>query len=79
MSKAVISSDSEKMAKSAKIAFSRLKYAVIVFAVPWIVSTIMNLLGFLGAEYTYCLNITSEQINALEKNEEEEAKNYMKK
>ena len=74
MSKAVISSDSEKMAKSAKIAFSRLKYAVIVFAVPWIVSTIMNLLGFLGAENTYCLNITSEQINALEKNEEEEAK-----
>ena len=50
LSKAVISSDDDKMTKSAQMAIKRLKYAILIFAVPWIVSVVMSILGDIGIE-----------------------------
>lgn len=66
LSKAVISSDNDKMTKSAQMAIKRLKYAILIFAVPWIVSVVMSILGDIGVEYTSCLNITQAQVGVVE-------------
>lgn len=58
-SKAVVSGNLESQAKSVKLIPKRIMYAVIIFAVPWIVSTIMNFLSFVGlnagSDYNICI------------------------
>lgn len=76
LSKAVISSDDDKMTKSAQMAIKRLKYAILIFAVPWIVSVVMSILGDIGVEYTSCLNITQAQVGVIEQREEKEEEEY---
>lgn len=65
--KAVVISKEDEQVKSMKLVVKRIMYAVFIFATPWIVSVIMNILGEAGIEvggdYTVCLN-TVKNISA---------------
>lgn len=81
-SKAVIMSDEKVQKKSISLFMKRLLYAVLVFAVPWIVKVLMITLGnTLGEEgttnFTDCLeNANSQCIEALDSNNQTLIKNY---
>ena len=71
MSKSVMSNDESAQSKKLKLFFKRILYAVLIFAVPWIVEVFIVTLGDLIGEdkvnFTDCLdNANSECIEALE-------------
>lgn len=55
--KAVVADSEDKQLKSTKLVGKRILYAVIVFAVPWIVSVLMSILSSqsIKSEYLTCL------------------------
>ena len=55
--KAVVADSEDKQLKSTKLVGKRILYAVIVFAVPWIVSALMSILSSqsIKSEYLTCL------------------------
>lgn len=68
-SKSVVTSDVGSQNKNMKLFIKRVIYAVLIFAVPWIVETLMVTLGDLteGVNFTDCLqNATEEKIAELE-------------
>lgn len=68
-SKNVASGSSDSSKKNLNMFLKRLLYGVLVFCVPWIVSTFMKLLGDLteGVNWTDCYNnANKEYINAHE-------------
>lgn len=70
-SKVVISGEDKDAKNNLNLFIRRIIYAVLVFAVPWIVKTVMILLGNLTEEvnFTDCLeNANSEKIKSLEGN-----------
>ena len=74
-SKSVVTSDDGTQKKNMKLFVKRIVFAVLVFAVPWIVEVLMINLGNLtdGVNFTDCLeNANSEKIEALEKKTEEQ-------
>lgn len=77
-SKSVTSSDEGAQKKNMKLLGKRIVFAVLVFAVPWIVETLMVSLGNLteGVNFTDCLeNANSEKIAELDKRLAEQEKN----
>lgn len=58
--KAVISSNPDEQIKSTKLVTKRILYAIIVFAIPWIVSIFVSILDSVGLDkennYIECLN-----------------------
>lgn len=69
LSKTVISGEEKDGKKNLNLFIKRVIYAVLVFAVPWIVKTVMIFLGDLteGVNFTDCLkNANSETIKSLE-------------
>ena len=77
-SKSVTSSDEGAQKKNMKLLGKRIVFAVLVFAVPWIVETLMVSLGNLteGVNFTDCLeNANSEKIAELDKQLAEQEKN----
>lgn len=69
-SKSVVSSDEGAQKKNMTLLGKRIIFAILVFAVPWIVETLMISLGNLteGVNFTDCLeNANSEKIAELEK------------
>lgn len=69
-SKSVVSSDEGAQKKNITLLGKRIIFAILVFAVPWIVETLMISLGNLteGVNFTDCLeNANSEKIAELEK------------
>ena len=77
--KAVISGDADAQKKSMELGFNRILYAVFLFAVPYMVSVIVTILGNMGSDYARCLELAGnpEAIAQLEK--EENAKKEAKK
>lgn len=75
LAKAVMSSDSEEMKKVTKITIKRLVYAVILFAIPTIVSIFNSLLGDLGVDYARCFTMATDKstIERLEADEKQKA------
>lgn len=72
-SKAVATSDEQAQKKNANLFMKRILYAILVFAVPWIVKVVMISLGNLtdGVNFTDCLeNANAEKIAKLDKIEE---------
>lgn len=72
-SKSVMTSDEKVQKKTISLFFKRLLYAVLVFAVPWIIKVLMVTLGNLSVtdeiNFTDCLeNANSECIDALDGN-----------
>lgn len=68
-SKSVVTSDDGVQKKNMKLLVKRIVFAVLVFAVPWIVETLMVNLGNLteGVNFTDCLeNATGDCIDQLE-------------
>lgn len=70
-SKSVASSDEKEQKKTVTLFFKRIMYAVLIFAVPWIIEVLMVTLGdLMGGEdvnFTDCLdNANSECIEALD-------------
>lgn len=57
-SKAVIYGNDEKAVKESKIVIKRFKFAIFIFAVPWIVNAIMNIISESGITVNYleCFN-----------------------
>ena len=57
LTKAVVADSEDKQLKSTKLVGKRILYAVIVFAVPWIVSALMSILSSqsIKSEYLTCL------------------------
>lgn len=59
--KAVVINKEDEQVKSMKLVGKRIMYAVFIFATPWLVSFIMNILATAGVEvgsdYTLCINI----------------------
>jgi len=59
-SKAVITGDEKEQIKSTKLVTKRIMYAVIIFAMPWIVNVLMSFLAEvglkLGGNYRVCIN-----------------------
>lgn len=60
--KAVVADSEDKQLKSTKLVGKRILYAVIVFAVPWIVSVLMSILSSqsIKSEYLTCLTNASQ-------------------
>lgn len=73
LAKAVMSSDSEKMKKVTKVTIKRIVYAVILFAIPTIVSIFNSLLGDLGVDYARCFTMAGDKstIERLEADEKQ--------
>lgn len=70
ISKSTISDEDGGQKKNFKLFFKRIIYAVLIFAVVWIVNVIMNLLGGLsnGVNFTSCwTNANSNKIEELQK------------
>ena len=73
-SKAVINSDEKEQKKNVQLFFKRILYAILIFAVPWIIEVLMitlgNLLGEPGTtNFTDCIeNAKSECITAIDSN-----------
>ena len=68
-SKAVIISDDKVQGKSVNLFLKRILYAVLIFAVPWIVKVVMISLGNLteGVNFTDCIeNANGETIKKFE-------------
>lgn len=65
--KAVVINKEDEQVKSMKLVGKRIMYAVFIFATPWLVSVVMNILGNvgvkLGGDYTSCIN-TVKNISA---------------
>ncbi len=59
-SKAVVMANDDKALKSTKIVTKRIIYAIIVFAIPWIVNVLMTILSSsglaVGEDYMTCIN-----------------------
>lgn len=65
--KAVVINKEDEQVKSMKLVGKRIMYAVFIFATPWLVSVVMDILGDagikLGGDYTLCIN-TVKKISA---------------
>lgn len=70
VSKSTISSDDGEQKKNFKLLFKRIVYAVVIFAIIWIVKVFMGLLGDLsnGVNFTSCwTNANADKIEQLQK------------
>lgn len=75
--KAVVVNKEEEQIKSTKLVVKRIMYAVLVFAVPWIVNFVMDVLESvdLGVDYIDCINnANSDTIAYYDKKLEEQEK-----
>lgn len=71
--KCLVSNDESNQKRVANLAFKRIFYTVIVFAVPYIVSFVMGILTSLIPDYNLCLtNATPENIDVFTKEYEKE-------
>jgi len=70
--KAVISGDADDQSKSVKLGFNRILYAVLLFAVPYMVSLFITIMGNIGSDYARCLELADDPnaISQLEKDEQ---------
>ena len=69
--KAVISGDAEAQKKSTELGFNRILYAVFLFAVPYMVSLFITIMGNIGSDYARCLELADDP-KAIAKLEAEE-------
>lgn len=79
LSKAVMAGDAEEMKKVSKIVVKRIVYAVVLFAVPTIVSIFNSLLGELSTNsYATCLTMASDKETLARLEEDEKASKLAK-
>lgn len=78
-SRSVISGDSETAKKTLELGFNRILSAVFLFAVPYIVSVFITIIGNMGSDYATCLSLADNPAAIAELEKQEEAKKEAEK